>query len=442
MTVEYGGYTYLALDQNVDLNTHIVATFYVESSLPLEQAASAIASESSVGTWTGLSTMTKEIIKDKAAKVIHIDKKNNIVKIAYPNSLWESDNIAQLLSGIAGNVFGLKEIKNLKLLDIEFNKNFLRYFEGPQFGIEGVREILGVYDRPLLGTIIKPKLGLDYKRHAQVAYEAWLGGVDIVKDDENLTSQTFNDYYLRVRLTLQYKRYAEEKTGEKKIYLPNITSRPDRLKRRAEFARSEGSEAVMIDILTAGLSQVQYLRELDLNMIIHGHRAMHAALTRDPKHGISMKVIAKLARLAGVDQLHIGTVIGKMEGGKQEVLELHKALREDWYWIKPVLHVASGGLHPGTVEVLVKILGTKDLIINMGGGIHGHPQGTYFGAKAARQAIELVAKGHSLKEALESDKYPLLKIALYKWGLLDENGNYILKPQEQGQITYKHTLVR
>ncbi len=439
--VTYGGYTFLALDERLNLDEYIVVTFYVESKLPLEKVASAIAAESSVGTWTALSTMTKEIIKDKAAKVIGIDKRNKIVTIAYPNKLWETDNIAQLLSGAAGNVFGLKEIEKLRVLDIKFNEKYLRNFEGPQYGIHGVRDVLGVYDRPLLGTIIKPKLGLDYKRHAQVAYQAWIGGVDIVKDDENLTNQDFNNYYLRVRLTLEMKRKAEEETGEKKIYLPNVTARPDRLVRRAEFAKQEGSEAVMIDILTAGLSQVQYLRSLDLQLILHGHRAMHGAFTRDPRHGISMKVIAKLARLAGIDQLHIGTVVGKMEGGKEEVLELHYALKEPWPGIKPTLHVASGGLHPGSVQALVEILGTNDVIINMGGGIHGHPRGTYYGAKAAREAIELVAAGVDLEKAIKEDKYPELKQALYKWGLVDTDGGFKIPPKEEELLTHKNPLV-
>ena len=438
---DYGGYAYLHLGEKVNPETHIFAKFYVESTFPLEKAASAIAAESSVGTWTGLSTMHKDIIKSKAAKVIEIDKRTNTVVIAYPNVLWERGNIPQLLSGIAGNIYGLKEIVRLKLLDITLNYDYVRSFLGPEFGISGVRDLLEVPERPLLGTIIKPKLGLNEEQHAKVAYESWLGGVDVVKDDENLTSQRFNNFYRRVRLTLQLRRKAEETTGQKKIYLPNITASPDEVYRRAQFVRQEGGKAVMIDILTAGLGVVEYVRKLGLKVVIHGHRAMHAAFTRLPDYGISMLVIAKLSRLAGIDQLHIGTVVGKMEGGAEEVLTMHRFLRSPWYGLKTTFHVASGGLHPGTVEALLNIVGDYDLIINMGGGIHGHPKGTFYGAKAARDAIDLVVSGKGLRYALENPaKYPELAEALKKWGLLGVDGSVVIPPKGE-QMTYRNVLV-
>ncbi len=438
---KYGGYSYLHLGEHVDPEKYIIAKFYVESTFPLEKAAEAIAAESSVGTWTEISTMQQDILKDKAAKVISIDKQSNIIVIAYPNNIWEGGNIPQLLSGVAGNIFGLKEIVKLKLLDIVLNYEYVRSFNGPAYGIEGIREYFGVYDRPLLGTIIKPKLGLDSKGHAKVAFESWYGGVDIVKDDENLTSQSFNDFYRRINLTLQLKRKAEEETGEKKLYLPNITSTPDEMYRRAQFVREQGGKAVMIDILTAGLGAVEYIRQLGLQVIIHGHRAMHAAFTRLPDYGISMLVIAKLARLAGVDELHIGTVVGKMDGGAKEVINMHNFMKSPWYGLKTTMHVASGGLHPGLVEALVNVMQDTEMIINMGGGIHGHPNGTYYGAKAGRQALELVASGKSLKEALDSDKYPELKVALKKWGLKDAEGKDVVTGNQES-MTYKNVLVR
>ncbi len=413
----YGDYGYLHIGEAIDLNDHIIGVFRVKSSLPLTVAAEAIAAESSVGTWTGLSTMPADRFKKLAAKVIEINEKQGIVKVAYPVALWETDNLAQLLSGIAGNIFGLKEVEALRVEDAIFPEKYVRYFEGPAFGVDGIRDYLGVYDRPVLGTIIKPKLGLTAKEHAQVAYKAWANGVDLVKDDENLTSQSFNNFYDRIRYTLEAKKKAEEETGEKKIYAANVTAQPDEMLRRAEFVKANGGGCVMLDILTAGLSALEYLRKQDYNMIIHGHRAMHGAFTRHKDQGISMLFIAKLARLAGVDELHIGTVVGKMEGEKNEVMEIREFLMKPWYGVKRVMHVASGGLHPGLVEALYKMTG-KDVIINMGGGIHGHPQGTEAGARAARQAIELVAEGKSLDEVKRTDKYPELKEALEKWGTI------------------------
>ena len=178
----------------------------------------------------------------------------------------------------------------------------------------------------------------------------------------------------------------------------------------------------MVDIITAGWAGVQSLRNQDLGLIIHGHRAGHSAFTRNKKHGISMLVLANLARLAGIDQFHTGTVVGKMEGEEQEVCQINDLLKEDWEgfdrlkenWskLRPVLPIASGGLHPGLVPKLIKILG-RDLIINFGGGIHGHPQGSAAGARAARQAVEAAVKEIPLK--IYSQSHQELKIALKHW---------------------------
>ncbi len=413
----YGGFSYLHLGEEIDPNNYITAIFKVTSRLPLKTAAEAIASESSIGTWTGLRALSEERFNNLAAKVVSIDHQKGIVEIAYPLVLWEEDNLAQLLSGIAGNIFGLKEIDALRLEDLLIPEKYTRYFNGPEFGIDGIRDTVGVSQRPLLGTIVKPKIGLTPKEHAHVAYLAWRNGVDLVKDDENLTSQPFDNFYERISYTLEAKAKAEAETGEKKIYAANITSQPDEMLKRAEFVKENEGNCVMLDILTAGLSLLEYLRKQDYHLLIHGHRAMHAAFTRDKDMGISMLVIAKLARLAGVDELHIGTVVGKMEGDREEVMGIHRALAAPWYNIRPVMHVASGGVHPGMVEKLLSITG-RNVIINMGGGIHGHPGGTADGARAARQAIELVSQGQHLEKALESNKYPQLKEALEKWGIV------------------------
>ena len=359
-----------------------------------------VAAESSTGTWTRVHT-EKRYIQELYAKVFDIKK--NIVQIAYPLKLFEYGNIPQILSSIAGNIFGMKLVKNLRLLDVNFPKKLAKSFPGPKFGVAGVRKLLKVKDRPLIGTIIKPKLGLKTVDHARVAYDAWIGGCDIVKDDENLTNQRFNPFQRRVIKTLRMRDLAEHRTGEKKIYMPNVTAETNEMIKRAEFVKDCGGEYVMIDIITAGFSAVQTLREMDLGVVIHAHRAMHAAFTRNPKHGISMLVVAKLSRLAGMDQLHIGTGVGKMEGEMKEICEIKDALQNEWHGIKPVFAVCSGGLHPGHVPKLVENLG-YDIIIQMGGGIHGHPSGTSSGAKAARQAVDAVIQGISLKEYAKTHK--------------------------------------
>ncbi|OGI12136.1 ribulose-bisphosphate carboxylase large subunit [Candidatus Micrarchaeota archaeon RBG_16_36_9] len=402
----------------------LICLFRVEpAGKTIKEAAENIAAESSIGTWTDVKTM-KPGIKKLGAKVFEI--KGKYVKIAYPLELFEPGNMPQILSSIAGNIFGMKSVKNLRLEDIDWPNNLISSFKGPLYGINGIRKILKIPKRPLCGTIIKPKLGLNEEEHAKVAYDAWVGGMDIVKDDENLSNQSFNHFTKRVEETLKMRNNAEQETGERKVYMPNISAETDTMLERANFVKEIGGEYAMVDILTVGWSALQNLRTAneDLKLVLHAHRAGHAAFTRNKKHGISMVVIGDIARLIGVDQLHIGTVIGKMEGIKEEILTTedeienkiirknNNCLAEDWLNIKPVFAVCSGGLHPGLVPYLVKTL-SNDIIIQAGGGIHGHKLGTTAGARAMRQAIDATLNKVTLKEYSKNHKE--LNIALKQW---------------------------
>jgi ribulose-bisphosphate carboxylase large chain len=390
--------------------TDVVCTFYVEpKGISLKEAAGGVAAESSVGTWTELTT-EKAYVRKLAAHVFSIN--GNTMKIAYPMELFEFGNMPNILSSIAGNVFGLRTLRNLRLNDVEFPKEVVNSFRGPKYGIEGIRKLLKVYDRPLVGTIIKPKLGLKTTDHARVAYEAWIGGCDIVKDDENLSSQRFNPFEERVMKTLEKRDQAENETGEKKVYMINITAETSEMIRRAELVLKQGGEYVMVDILTCGFAALQSLRERSLDLVIHAHRAGHAAFTRNPKHGISMRVITKIARMVGVDQLHVGAVVGKMAETKKEVSENVEALKMKMGGLKVVLPVASGGLYPRLVPSLIDFFG-KDFVIQAGGGIHGHSDGTVAGARAMRQAVDATLKGVSLNEYAKTHKE--LEAALQTW---------------------------
>jgi ribulose-bisphosphate carboxylase large chain len=276
-----------------------------------------------------------------------------------------------------------------------------------------------------VGTIVKPKLGLNAKDHSECAYEAWLGGCDFVKDDENLSSQDFNKFEKRLSLTLAAADKAESITGEKKAYLCNVTAETKTMLKRADMIERQGGKYMMIDILTAGFAALQTLREANFKLAIHGHRAMHAALTRNPKHGLSMMTLADFSRMCGIDSLHIGTGIGKLEGKIDEIYEIEEEieknvvketkirLAQNWGSMKSTLAVSSGGLHPGHIPFLIKHLG-KDLSIQMGGGLHGNRLGTLGGARAARQAVDAVMKGVSLKEYAKT--HPELRSTLEQWG--------------------------
>ncbi len=390
--------------------TDLVCTFRVEpDGISLKEAAGGVAAESSIGTWTELTTV-KPYVERLAARVFSIE--GNVVKIAYPVELFEAGNMPNILSSVAGNVFGLKALANLRLNDIQFPSKLLKGFKGPRFGVMGIRSLLKIRDRPLVGTIIKPKLGLKTVDHAQVAYDAWVGGCDIVKDDENLSSQKFNPFGDRVIKTLEMRDKAEAETGERKVYMVNITAETQTMLKRAEFVVAHGGEYVMVDILTCGFSALQTLRDQNFNVVIHAHRAGHAAFTKNPKHGIAMRPIAKIARIIGVDQLHVGTVVGKMSEAKKDVLANVEALKMPMDGLKQVLPVASGGLHPRLIPALIETFG-KDFVIQAGGGIHGHRNGTTAGAKAMRQAVDAVLEGKTLEEYAES--HVELKDALEHW---------------------------
>ncbi len=413
-------YTYLKLGYHP--KDSIVCLFRIEpaAGMTLKKAAEHVALESSIGTWTLVPR--KSYMNHLAAKIFEID--GNLVKIAYPSELFEHGNAPNILSSIAGNIFGMKAVKNLRLEDVSFPESILRGFKGPRLGIEGIRKELQVKNRPFLGTIIKPKLGLNSRDHAESAYNAWVGGCDIVKDDENLASQNFNLFERRLALTLEKKDKAESETEEKKAYLVNVTAETNEMMRRAQIVEDMGARFCMVDILTEGWGALQTLRNANFKLAIHGHRAMHAAMTRNKKHGISMMTIADFARMIGVDSLHIGTGIGKLEGSAKDIREIegeienekvketHSRLKQDWGRIKPVLGVCSGGLHPGHIPFLIKHFG-NDISIQLGGGIHGHPLGTKIGAIAARQAIDAAIAGIPLRKYAEH--YPELNAALKQW---------------------------
>ncbi len=378
-----------------------------------EWAAGAIAAESSIGTWDpGLTTMNEDI-REMGARVVDLDESDGEAWIAYPPELFEAGSLPQILSSIAGNVFGLSELEHLRLEDVDFPSEVVEGFHGPELGVEQVKEHVGAGDRAVVGTIVKPKVGLDAEEHARVAYESWRGGLDVVKDDENLASMEFNGFEERVTRTLERKREAEEETGDHKLYFPNVTAPVEEMRRRSDHVVDGGGDYVMVDVLTVGWSGVQDLREhLPPDVGIHGHRAMHAAFTRLPHHGISMLAVAKFSRLAGVDNLHAGAVVGKMEGGRSEVEEIYRFLRSSWH-VETVIPVASGGLHPGLVPDVVDILGS-DTVVQAGGGVHGHPDGTQAGARAFREAAEAAAVEQTLEERAEDS--PELAAALKKWG--------------------------
>jgi ribulose-bisphosphate carboxylase large chain len=328
----------------------------------------------------------------------------------------------------------LSELSSLRFLDIWLPKRLQRLYLGPKFGLEGIRKRIGTEKsrRPHMGTIVKPKVGLAPKEWAKVAYEAYLGGIDFVKDDENLVDQDFCRWEERVHEVLQVIDKIKSETGRTVIYSPNITDSYTKMLERMDQLKDMGWDWAMLDVYMIGYSALlDITRELhNNNFIIHAHRAGHTAETRGA-FGVEYTIFAKLWRLIGVDQLHTGTGVGKMEGmpafiqlygdicRKNKSNESLHLLSLGFEWdnkINPLMPVASGGLNAGSVDALLEIYGT-DVVIQCGGGIHGHPGGTRSGAKSVYDAVTAAMKNSSsIQEAKKSKE---LNQALEKWGYVE-----------------------
>ncbi len=384
----------------------LVAKYHVETNLPIKNAAAAIAAEQSTGTWTEVKGADNPL----AARVIRAE--GDLVEIGFPVELFEPGNIPQYLSVIAGNLFGLGALKKVRLQDVVFPEKMVRVHRGPKVGIEDARKILGIFDRPLVGTIVKPKVGLDPAGTAEVAAAAVRGGLDLVKDDETLTDQSFCPMVPRLEAVMSALDKVETETGKKAFYAVNVTTGADQILERAEQAIDNGANMVMVDVLTAGFSALEALSR-NLRLPVHVHRTMHGAMTRDKGHGISMVVISKLVRLAGGTNLHTGSYVGKMAGETEENDLCKEALRGDWVGLKRVFPVASGGIYPAKVHANLDGYGV-DCIVQAGGGVHGHPGGTVAGAKAMVQATEAWIKHIPLSEYAKDHKE--LEAALNFWG--------------------------
>jgi ribulose-bisphosphate carboxylase large chain len=392
-------------------DTDVLAMFRITPQEGVEpnEAAAAVAGESSTATWTVVWTDRLTACDRYRAKAYRVEpvpgaRGQYFAYIAYDLDLFEPGSIANLSASIIGNVFGFKPLKALRLEDMRFPVAYVKTFAGPPTGIVVERERLDKFGRPLLGATVKPKLGLSGKNYGRVVYEALQGGLDFTKDDENINSQPFMHWRDRFLYCMEAVNRAQAGTGEVKGHYLNVTAGTmEDMYERAEFAKEVGSVIVMIDLVigyTAIQSMSKWARKND--MILHLHRAGHGTYTRQKTHGISFRVIAKWMRLAGVDHLHAGTVVGKLEGDPNTVQGYYNVLREpnnptdlqrgiffdqDWAGLNGVMPVASGGIHAGQMHQLLTYLG-EDTVLQFGGGTIGHPMGIAAGATANRVALE------------------------------------------------------
>jgi ribulose-bisphosphate carboxylase large chain len=402
----------------VPKDTDVLALFRVtpqEGVDPVE-AAAAVAGESSTATWTVVWTDRLTACELYRAKAYRVDPVPNspgqyFAYIAYDLDLFEEGSIANLTASIIGNVFGFKAIKALRLEDMRLPVAYLKTFQGPATGIVVERERLDKYGRPLLGATIKPKLGLSGRNYGRVVYEALKGGLDFTKDDENINSQPFMRWRERFLFCMEGVNRASAATGEVKGHYLNVTAGTmEEMYERAEFAKELGSVIIMIDLVigyTAIQTMAKWARKND--MILHLHRAGNSTYSRQKNHGMNFRVICKWMRMAGVDHIHAGTVVGKLEGDPLMIKGFYDTLREphtrerfenglffeqDWATLRMVMPVASGGIHAGQMHQLLHYLG-EDVVLQFGGGTIGHPDGIQAGATANRVAVEAIIQARN-----------------------------------------------
>jgi len=423
----------VALPDGINYDEYIIATYLVSyhKSIPVPRLSLLLAIEQSTGTWVAVPGETPEVRAQHVAKVIGVyevpdyefevphgvETRDYIVQIAFPE-VNIGEQIPMLLTTVVGNI---SMGGRIKVLDIRFPEKYVAGFKGPKFGIPGVREVLGVPDRPLLNNMIKPCTGYPLEVGAQLFRDAALGGCDIIKDDELIADASFNSAMGRVKRYMEIEKQVYEEKGERTLYTVNISDKVPKIFENAKRAVELGCNALMINYLAVGLPVMRAIAEdPDINVPILAHMDVAGAMYMSPFHGLSSHIVlGKLPRLAGADIVVIPAPYGKAPVIIDKFLNAARNLSFPLYNLKPTWPMPSGGITPSMVPDVMRDLG-NDIVIGSGGGIHAHPQGPIAGAKAFRQAIDAVMQGISLEEY--GKDHPELEVAHKQWAEVFKKG--------------------
>ncbi len=403
------------------MNERIVATYWIETAHDLEWAAQALAGEQSSGTFVPVPGESPELKARAAARVetitelepasepslpgaqgsrtqtAHARWRRAIVRISWPLANLGT-SLPMLMSTVAGNLFELQQFSGVQLLDIELPDAFGVDCPGPQFGIEGTRRLAGVRDQPLIGTIIKPSVGLFPDDTARLVQTLCDAGIDFIKDDELQGDGPACPFDDRVRAVMAVINRHADRTGKKVMYAFNLSGGIDQMRYRHDLVLAQGGTCVMVNLIGVGLTGVEHLRRHAV-LPIHGHRNGWGALSRSPALGFNYVAWQKFWRLAGVDHMHVNGLSNKFCESDDSVLASARACQQPMFEGKPctVMPVFSSGQTVHQAVRTYAALGSTDLIYACGGGIMAHPDGVAAGVAGVRQAWEAAVKGVALE---------------------------------------------
>ncbi|MEO5562709.1 MAG: ribulose-bisphosphate carboxylase large subunit family protein [Chitinophagaceae bacterium] len=409
----------------------VTATYYVETPLDVKKAAEVLAGEQSSGTFVAVPGETDELKQRFAARVESIDLLETVntpslvgattttgkyhrasIKVSWSIENF-GYNLPVLISTLQGNLYELRQFTGLRLMDVDLPASYADHYTGPAFGIAGCRKLTGVQGRPLIGTIIKPSIGLSPTQTADIVKTLSAAGIDFIKDDELLSSSANSDFNTRVDAVMQVINKHADKTGKKVMYAFNISGEMDEMLQRYEKIVKSGGTCAMVSINSVGLAGVKKICD-QRQLAIHAHRNGWGMLTRHPLLGIDFKAYQKLWRLAGVDQLHVNGIQNKFWESDDSVVQSIQACLTQMYNHQTALPVVSSGQWGGQAPETYRRTKTIDLLYMAGGGIMAHPMGAAAGVIAVQQAWQAAIDGLSIEQA--AGLYPEFAKSVEKFG--------------------------
>lgn len=415
--------------ESLNIEDFVVATYVVSmETVDVLMRAGAVAVEQTTGTWARVPDETEECRLNHVGRIIAVynvpgyesavpsNERTCIVQIAFP---WRNfgQQFPEMLSSVLGNI---SMTNNLKLLDLNFPKSFAAGFKGPRFGPEGLRKLLGVYDRPMTLAMIKPCTGIPIDVIERQFYNLAISGVDIVKDDELIADPVHAPFYPRLEACLRASDKAFKETGKRTLYFPNITDRQDRMFEKAHKAIDMGAKALMLNAHASGYGCLTALSCDDsINVPLLAHPCYGGASFMSPHTGLSSSLVfGKFMRLEGADVVVYNCSYGKVPSLKDRYIRIGQSLLSGFYDFKRTIPSPAAGLHPGMVPAIMSDLGPETML-GAGAGMHAHPMGMKAGIDALLQAAEAWKLDIPLDEYAKDHKE--LQAAVDIWGIYDPN---------------------